>query len=112
MLKIRNINNITVINFDSDIKRLNVTISSKVKEQLLEIINKPNSKLILDFNGISFIDSSGFGALVNIYNKAKENNSYFKLCNISQETMELVFVTKLDKVFEIHDTLDGCLNSF
>ena len=112
MIETIKIGDITIASFEKDIIKLNLVISQQVKEKLKELLNKTNPKLILNLEGINFIDSSGFGTLVSVFNTAKDNNFIFKLCNISSNTMQLVKITKLQDVFEIHDNLDECIKSF
>ena len=111
VLEYKEINGVIVYNFNNT-KRLNITLADTVKSELISKISGSDTKLIIDFSGISFIDSSGFGALVSIFNEANKKGAKFKICSISKEAMELIVITKLDKVFEIHDSLEACLNSF
>lgn len=101
---------LTLVNFKNNIQRLNIVLAEKFKTKMNAIIDAGCKKLVLDCSGIQFIDSSGFGALVNIYNHAKNRESAFILCNISKETMQLIKITKLDQVFDIRNHLDDALN--
>ena len=111
ILDFKIVNNVIVYNF-INVKRFNITIADHVRNELLAKIKTPKTNIVLDLQGVEFIDSSGFGALVYVFNKAKNTNSIFKLCNISKEAMELVAITKLDKVFDICPSVDDCINSF
>jgi len=105
------IEDISVFKFNN-VKRFNIILADQVKTEIINCIKSGCKKVIFNFQDVSFIDSSGFGALVAIYSFAKENQAKFKLCNISKEAMELVIVTKLDHVFEIHATIEECIKSF
>jgi anti-anti-sigma factor len=111
MLKVELINNVYVASFEN-INRFNALITEPVKEQLNNLFNKPNTKLILNLEGISFIDSSGFGVFLSVMKTASVNYGHFKLCNISKEVMELFKLLQLHNVFEIYSNLDDCLKSF
>jgi len=110
MIEIKSVNNIVVASFTEE-KRFNAIISQDVKNQLNNILEK-NKKLVLDLSGITFIDSSGFGAMLSVYKNAKKNDCNFKLCNISDEVLELVKLMQLHNVFDIHSSLAECINSF
>ncbi|RLD64636.1 MAG: anti-sigma factor antagonist [Bacteroidetes bacterium] len=112
MLIINKHKDILIASFEENINKFNILISEDVKKELNKHLIKKGTKLILDLHDVDFIDSSGFGALVSAYKTSKLNNSFFKICNVSDETMELVQITKLDKVFDIYDKLDDCINSF
>lgn len=111
MLKVDLINNVYVASFEN-INRFNALITEPVKEQLNNLFNKPNTKLILNLEGINFIDSSGFGVFLSIMKTASINFGHFKICNISKEVMELFKLLQLHNVFEIYSNLDDCLKSF
>lgn len=96
---------LTVVKFDETTKRLNIVVAEKFKTALNEIIDTGCKKLILDFSGIKFIDSSGFGSLVTVYNHGKNRETHMVLCSIAPETMQLIKITKLDQVFEIKENL-------
>jgi anti-sigma B factor antagonist len=111
MLKTEKINNVHVVSFDN-IARFNALISEPVKEELVNLFNKPNTKVVLDLKGVSFIDSSGFGVFLSVMKTANNNYGYFKICNIHPEVMELFKLLQLHNVFEIYNNLDDCLKSF
>ena len=111
MLKTEKINNIDVVTFEG-VKKFNALITEKVKEELTQFFEEPNTKLILNLKGINYVDSSGFGVFLFIMKTANNNYGYFKLCNISLEVMELFKLLQLHNIFEIYEELDDCVKSF
>lgn len=111
MLKIEKINNITVVRFNN-IDRFNALITEPVKEDLKSFYNSPGTRLILNLEGIKYIDSSGFGVFLSILKTATNNKGIFKICGISNEVMELFKLLQLHNVFTLYANLDECLNSF
>lgn len=111
MLKHESKNGVEILTFDN-VSKLNILIAQSLKEDVAQYLTKANTKLILDLEGIEYVDSSGFGALLSILRNAKNNDSQFKICNISPEVMELVKLLQLHNVFDICDDIDKCLESF
>lgn len=111
MLKSETRNGIEILSFEN-VSKLNILVAQSLKEEIAQYLNKPGKKLILNLDGIEYIDSSGFGALLSILRNAKNNDSTFKICNISPDVMELVKLLQLHNVFEIHDTVEECIDSF
>ena len=111
MLKIDNINNVYIASFEY-INRFNALITEPVKEQLNNLFNKPNTRLILNLEGINFIDSSVFGVFLSVMKTASMNSGQFKICSINRDVMELFKLLQLHNVFEIYNNIDDCLNSF
>ncbi len=92
-----------IISFKKEVDRFNLFISEDFKDILSKFINQPGSTLILDMEGIKFIDSTGFTVLLSIYNSATENNCIIEFQNIDPEVMELFEVVKLKEKFKICD---------
>jgi len=111
MLETKNINDILVVNL-KETQRLNALIAEPVKVKLLEFFSKPNTNLVFDLQGISFIDSSGFSVFLSCMKAANNNYGQFKICNVSSDVMELFKLLQLHHVFEIYTELDSCLKSF
>jgi anti-anti-sigma factor len=81
--------------------RLNSLNAESLREQLFKIVSKPGSEVKLSMKGISFIDSSGFEAILDIVNQASEIGSRFRICNVSGEVYELLKLMKLKVTLEI-----------
>jgi len=111
MLKTETIQDIIVVRFDN-VNRFNALIAEPVKEQLKEYFNKPKTKLILNLDSITFVDSTGFGVFLSIMKTANNNYGFFKICNINAEVMELFKLLQLHNVFEIYSSLEDCVESF
>ncbi len=111
MLKHESNKGIEILSFDN-VNKLNILIAQSLKEEVAQFLTKPNTKLILDMDGIEYVDSSGFGALLSILRNAKNNDSQFKLCNISDDVMELIRLLQLHNVFDICNSLDEGIKDF
>ncbi len=111
MVKTEKINNVLVASFEN-MPRLNALVAEQVKEELKALFNKPNTKVVIDLQGVQFIDSSGFGVFLSVMKVAANNYGKFKICNVSHDVMELFKLLKLHNVFDIHANVDECLKSF
>jgi anti-sigma B factor antagonist len=78
------------------------TLQSTVRELI------PASKrVVLDLTDVSYLDSSGLGALVGLYLSARRQDCEFRLINLNQRLKELFRLTKLATVFEGHEDMLG-----
>lgn len=111
MLKHESNNGIEILSFDN-VNKLNILIAQSLKEEVAQYLTKANTKLILNLEGIEYVDSSGFGALLSILRNAKNTESQFKICNISSDVMELVKLLQLHNVFDICNDLEKCIETF
>ncbi len=98
MLETKKINDILVVRL-KDTQRLNAMITEPVKVSLLDFFSKPNTNLVFDLQGITFIDSSGFDVLGRITDLAVSSGSTFSLCNISDDVQELILLMEMEGKF-------------
>ena len=102
---------ILIAKFTSE-DRFNALITEPVKEMLLSYYATPDTKLVIDLEGIKFIDSSGFGVFLSLMKAANNSNGRFKICNIKPDVMELFQVLQLHNVFDIYNNVEECISSF
>jgi anti-sigma B factor antagonist len=68
----------------------------------------PETKsVVLDLTDVSYMDSSGLGAVVSLYVSARRQHCALKLINLSQRLQDLFRITKLAAVFEGHQDFLG-----
>ena len=63
--------------------------------------NPELKQAVIDFSDTRFIDSSGIGALVNVWKVAKTHNLEFRLANVASQVMMALSLAGLDSLFEI-----------
>ena len=52
------------------------------------------------------------GSFVAINNKVRQRNGQLRLANIDPQIYEVFVITRLNKLFQIHDTTDDAVESF
>jgi anti-anti-sigma factor len=60
----------------------------------------------LDLGGVTFIDSSGLGALVRLHKESDEQGTPLHLTNVTEATERLLELTGLTGVFDIRASRD------
>ena len=68
-------------------------------------------RVVLDLAGVTFVDSSGLGALIVARNSAREGRGSLSLVSPPPVVRRLLGSTRLHDVFDIHDTLDEATNA-
>jgi anti-sigma B factor antagonist len=69
------------------------------------------STIVVDLNGVSFIDSSGLGVLVGALRRAREAGGDLKIVSAQEFVGRIMRITGLDHVFALHATLDEALEA-
>lgn len=111
MIKVEEKNGILIAKFTNE-DRFNALITEPVKEMLLGYFTRPDTKLIINLEGIKFIDSSGFGVFLSVMKAANNNNGTLKICNLRSDVKELFQVLQLHNVFDIYNTVEEGMTSF
>ena len=111
MLKLNTEDGIYKISFYKT-RRVNTLNADSLREELTRIVSKPGTEVILSMEGINFIDSSGFQAIMAVVDRANHIGSRFRICDVSQEVYELLKLMKLSFVFEISPDNANALSGF
>jgi anti-sigma B factor antagonist len=86
--------------------RINSATSAALQTTVRNLI--PETKcVVLDLTDVSYMDSSGLGAIVSLYLSAKRQHCTLKLIHLNQRLQELFRLTKLAAVFEGHEDFLG-----
>ena len=83
------------------------TLRDRVKELATGPVN-----LILNLEGVDYIDSTGLGGLVICFTSIRKVGGTIKLLNLSRRNVELLVLTKLETVFEVFADEQDAVNSF
>lgn len=75
-------------------------------------ILQETSKVVLDFSGVTSMDSAGIGELALLQTWAQERNANLKCANPNTLVRTLLDLTNLDSVVEVHPSLMSALESF
>jgi len=69
-------------------------------------------KLLINFANVDHLSSAALGTLITINNKMKGRKGQLRLANIDPQIYEVFKITKLDKLFSIHQSTEAALASF
>jgi anti-sigma B factor antagonist len=82
------------------------------KRAIDDSISDGNVRIVLNFNDVGFINSSGLGRLVLAAKKAKEMSGNVAVTNLSADLKELLSFTRLDSKLQIFDTAEEATAHF
>lgn len=71
----------------------------------------PPLKLILDFSVVEHLSSAALGMLITINKEVNEAHGLLRLARIRSQILEVFKITRLNKLFEIHSTVDSARQS-
>ncbi len=84
-----------------------------IAEEISQIIDRePGVKLLVSFADVDHLSSAALGALITINNKVKKADGQLRLARIDPQIYEVFRITKLDQLFQIHETIEEAVASF
>ena len=83
-----------------------------LRELVAALVGKGQRKILFNFVGVYYIDSSGLGILVSSLVRVRVYDGELKLLNLTKRVREMMEVTKLNTVCEIMDDEGVAINSF
>ena len=78
--------------------------SEELIEHLEKAIDEGKKKIILDLEGLNYMNSTGLNTVIAVMNKVKQGESSAVICNLNTTVQTLFMVTKLDSVYTIVKT--------
>ena len=82
------------------------------REKISALNQGGGQKLVLNLEGVDYIDSTGLGALVMCATSLQKNSGNMKLVHLNRRNIELLVMTKLATVFEIFTDEQDAVNSY
>ena len=83
-----------------------------LKDKINSLIQQDRKKLILNLEGVPYVDSAGLGEIVRTYTTVSRQGGNLKLLNLTKRITDLLMITKLLTVFDTYDSEQEALNSF
>lgn len=85
---------------------------TQLRELIREQLSKGNKNVLLNLGDVSYIDSSGIGELVSSYTAVSNQGGSLKLLNLTKKVQDLLQITKLYTIFDVHDDEAKAISSF
>jgi anti-sigma B factor antagonist len=86
--------------------------SSALRDTLRELVGKGQKKILLNLGDVSYIDSSGIGELVSGFTTVTNSGGQLKLLGLNKRVKDLLQITKLYTVFDVHEEEAAAVRSF
>jgi anti-sigma B factor antagonist len=86
--------------------------SSALRDVLRDLTAQGNKKILLNLSEVSYIDSSGIGELVSGFTSVSNGGGTLKLLGLTKRVKDLLQITKLYTVFDVHEEEAHAIRSF
>jgi anti-sigma B factor antagonist len=86
--------------------------ASALRNLLHDLVAGGHKKVLLNLQNVSYIDSAGIGELVSGYTTLTNQGGTLKLLGLTNRIKDLLQITKLYTVFDVHETESHAVRSF
>jgi len=83
-----------------------------LKDKINSLVQQDRKKILLNLEGVPYIDSAGLGEIVRTYTTVSRQGGQLKLVNLTKRITDLLSITKLLTVFETFETEQEALKSY
>jgi anti-sigma B factor antagonist len=84
---------------------VDVSTGPRLRQALMELASEGRSDVIVDLDGVEFLDSTGLGVLVSGLKRFRTMGGDLVLvCNRSR-ILDVLKLTRLDQAFDVHPTV-------
>ena len=105
-LETRDVDGRTIVTVGGEI---DVYTAPKLRDKITELVGAGVYDLVIDMEGVEFLDSTGLGVLVGGLKKVRAHDGSLQLVCSQDRLLKIVRITGLAKVFVIHDSPEAAL---
>lgn len=89
---------------------LDSTKAAQFREEVSKLVESGADIILIDLKEVTFIDSSGLGALVSALKTVRSAGGKLCICSINEQVRMLFELTSMDRVFEVYSSREECEN--
>lgn len=92
--------------------QIRISTQNEFKDLLDNLVSENADKfLVLNMDGVIYMNSAGLGIIIDTYKKFKEKNGKIVLCNLMPDIEKLFEVTRINRFIEIYNSELEAVNS-
>jgi anti-sigma B factor antagonist len=85
---------------------------TQLRQLIRDLLGKGSKNILVNLADVTYIDSSGIGELVSAFTAVSNQGGQLKLLNLTKKVHDLLQITKLYTVFDVHDDEAKAISSF
>src|SRR5690606_27566541 len=89
---------------------IDVYTAPRLRELLIDLVNKGNHHLVVDMEKVEFLDSTGLGVLVGGLKRVRAHDGTLDLVCTQERILKIFRITGLTKVFGIYESVQEAID--
>lgn len=90
--------------------RLTMASARQMREILTDLVGRGTTRIVVDMEGTTFLDSSGLGALIAGLKSARQAGGDLRIARPTPAVVTVFELTNLDKVLRPRETVEGAFD--
>ncbi len=86
--------------------------TGRLRDVVQQLVREGYRKILLNLGGVIHIDSSGIGELMMSHTSLRSHGGELKLMNLNKNVRNLLQVTRLYTIFDVHDEQASAVKAF
>jgi anti-sigma B factor antagonist len=91
--------------------RLDMASAPGLRPPLQEAISSGHNRVVLDLEGVEFMDSSGLGQVISGLKVARQAGGDLRLARVPEQVRMVLQITTLDRILQPYDTVEQAMEA-
>jgi len=92
--------------------RLEMASAPAFREQVKQLVESGVTRLVVDLGEVSFVDSSGLGAVIGGLKLARQAGGDLRVARANQQVLLVLDLTSLNRVLRPYSTVEEAVGAF
>jgi anti-sigma B factor antagonist len=84
----------------------------RLKSAIDSAVDGGSPRVVVDLTEVSFMDSSGLGALIAGLKKARQSSGDLRITGVNQQVATVLALTNLDRVLRAHPSVEAATDGW
>jgi anti-sigma B factor antagonist len=111
-IKVTTLNNVDIAVIEARGSIIGGDETDELKAKAKDLVDQGNKKLILDLTHVTYLNSSGIGAVVSIHTMYSKIEGKIKVCGLGKGVKNVFVITSLTRVIDVEETRDEAIKNF
>jgi anti-sigma B factor antagonist len=87
--------------------RLNMVAAPRLKGAIEDVVDRGGTHVVVDLSAVTFMDSSGLGALIAALKKARQSQGDLRIAGVNEQVGTVLQLTNLDRVLRPFESVEA-----